>query len=196
MKSLVGVAVALVWSLVVSAAVAAAYVPPRDDAFEKGIQAEIEARDPEGAALFAKATEARDRDDDEASADLLEKVHARDPWFVAGTRRLCGVESRRGHHDRAVSLCREAYQADPSPINGASLALTLLAADHGTSNNGTGALQLAVDAARRAPDDFFVQAALCHCALNMKDTRSVGRCAAAMRRVQPHDAWSLFFTAI
>jgi len=196
MKTVVVVAVALVGLFAVRGASAAPYALPKDEAFEKKLQVEIEAPDPEGAALFAKATEAAERDDDAVAADLLEKVHARDPWFSAATRRLCGWEGRRGNGERAVSLCREAYAEDASAVNGAALARALMGADKGTSDNKTRALELASEAARKAPDDFLVQLTLCQCAASMGDMTTVGHCTAAMRRLQPHDAFALFFMAL
>jgi Zn-dependent protease with chaperone function len=180
-----------------AAARAAPYAPPRDKAFEEKIQAEIQARDPEGAALFAQATSARDRGDDAAYADLLEKVHARDPWFSHATRRLCQVESQREHHDRALSLCREAYAAEPSPQNAAGLATALLAADKGGSADyATRALELAREAVQKAPDDYYTEFTLCQASLRMKDTHTFGAAAAAMRRIAPRDAFTLFFSAL
>src|ERR1019366_4336539 len=109
--SAAAVAAAIV-ALAAQAAIAAPYSFPRNDEFDRKVQAELEARDPEGAAIFAKATAARDAHDEQAAGELLEQVHARDPWFLHATRRLCGVESRRGHHERAIALCREAYASD------------------------------------------------------------------------------------
>src|SRR5579883_2375417 len=198
MKGALLAAVVVVVSVVLaSAARAAPYQPPRDAAFEQKIQAEIQARDPEGAALFAQATSARDRGDDAAYADLLEKVHARDPWFSHATRRLCQVESQREHHERALALCREAYAAEASPENASGLATALLAADNGgNADYGTRALELAREAAQKAPNEFFTQFTLCQASLRMKDTHTFSTAAAAMRRIAPRDAFTLFFSAL
>jgi Zn-dependent protease with chaperone function len=196
MRTVVAVFAVLVWLFAVRGAAAAPYVSPKDPAFEAKIQAEIEARDPEGAALFARATEARDREDNDTAADLFRQVHERDPWFTHATRRLCHIESERNHRDEALALCREAYAKDPSPQNGSSLAIALLAGDKGEGSNGTRALELAGEAARKAPDDYFVQMTLCRCAMHMKDTTTLDRCAPAALRAQPHDAYALFFSAI
>jgi len=196
MKNLVVVALGLALLFAVSGAGAARYVMPGGAEVDRQAQAEIEARDPEGAALFAKATEARDRDDDARVVELLGQVHERDPWFSTATRRLCTGESNLGHHERAVALCREAYAAEASPMNGAALALTLLAGDQGNSDNGTRALELARDAAGKAPDDYFPQMALCQASLNMKDTATFHRCAAGLRQRYPHDAYALYASSI
>jgi len=82
----------------------AAPKPARDQAFEQKIDAELRARDPEAADLFAEATAAADRGDADGAADRFERVRAAAPWFVHATRRLCGVEVKRGHRDRAISL--------------------------------------------------------------------------------------------
>jgi Zn-dependent protease with chaperone function len=173
----------------------AAYLVPRDEAFEKKLQDEIEARDPEGAVLFAQATAARDRDDQDAAADLLEKVRARDPWFVHATRRLCGIESARGHHVRAIALCRQAYAQDASAIDGAALAAALLAAESG-AGWAQEASDIAHEAARKAPEDRYVQMTACQAALAVHDMETFGRCTATLRHVAPHDPAVLYFASI
>lgn len=189
-------AIAVAASLGVAAvARATPYKPPYDAAFEQKIQAEIQARDPEGAALFAQATQARDREDDATYADLLEKVHARDPWFSHATRRLCTVESQRAHHDRALALCREAYAEDASPENADALVTALLAAGRGDAD-AAHALDLARKAAQQAPSDFFAQFTLCQAALKTNDTPTFRAAASALRGIAPHDAFALFFSSI
>jgi Zn-dependent protease with chaperone function len=183
----------VVWA---TGARAAQYQPPRDTAFEEQIQAEIQARDPDGAAFFAQATQARDRGDEGVYADLLEKVHARDPWFTHATRRLCYVESQHDHHERALTLCREAYSADPSSQNAQGLASALLAADQGGhADYGTRALELAKEATQKAPDDYFAQRTLCQASLRMNDTHTFRFALAALRRIAPQDAYTWLFSA-
>lgn len=174
----------------------APYSPPIDPTLETRIQSEISARDAEGAAVFARATDARNRGDTATARDLLQQVHDRDPWFVHATRRLCGAESQLGHHDTAVALCREAYTQDPSSLQASALAMALLEADTGQGSNGTQALELAREAARKSPDDFYAQLTLCQAALRMNDTHAVTAAAAAMRRLAPHDPSALFFSAL
>jgi Zn-dependent protease with chaperone function len=186
----------LVFLLATAAAAAETRLRPRDEEFEKKVQAEIEARDPEGAALFAQATAARDREDWGAAADLLEKVRARDPWFVHATRRLCAAESERGHHDRAVELCRDAYAKDPSPVNGAALAAALMRADKGGGGHAAEASGIAREAARKAPEESFVQMVACQAALGVHDMDALAACSAALRRLAPHDAATLYFAAL
>jgi Zn-dependent protease with chaperone function len=188
-------AVALI-ALVASVARAASYSGPTDAELERRIQSEIAARDPEGAALFARSTQLRDLGNDDATAELLEKVHARDPWFVHATRRLCAVEARRGHGERALALCREAFESDPSALNGSALAFTLLMIDKRTSDNGLKALDLAKEAARKAPDDFYVEMTLCQAALTMHDSHALSQCTAVLRRIAPHDAAALYVVAL
>jgi Zn-dependent protease with chaperone function len=196
MRSVALLTVTLAVLLVVSAAAAAPYVPPRDEAFDRKVQAEIEARDPQGAELFARAGAALDRQDLTAAAGLLEDVHARDPWFVHATRRLCGVESWRGNHERAIALCRQAYGTDASVRNESALALALLMADKGTGDNGTKALDLASEAAHKDPQDYFAQSTFCQAALHMNVLGDVAWCASAMRHIAPHDVQALYYSAI
>jgi Zn-dependent protease with chaperone function len=178
------------------AAPAAPYPTPTDPALEARIQAELAARDPDGAAVFARANEARERGDATTARNLLQQVHDRDPWFVHATRRLCTTESRLGHHDTALALCREAYSQDPSAFQSTALSMALLAADTGKGSYGTQALDLAREATRKAPDDYFAQLALCQAALRMNDTHAVTAAAAAMRRIAPRDPAALFFSAL
>jgi Zn-dependent protease with chaperone function len=196
MRGLFAVGTLLVAALCAAPALALTYVLPRDAAFDQRVQAEIEARDPEGAALFAQATAARDRGDEETSRDRLEQVHARDPWFVHATRRLCGFESSRGDHERAVALCREAYQKDPSAADGSALALALLAADQNSGRYVHEASERAREAAHKEPGDFYTQYALCQAALAVHDTATFHDAAGALRRIAPHDALALYFAAI
>jgi Zn-dependent protease with chaperone function len=164
---------------------------------EAAIQAEIQARDPEGAALFAQATAAFDRGDGDAAADLLEKVHARDPWFVAATRRLCRAESSRGHHERAIALCRDAYATDGSSRNGAALAVALLASNRSAdSAPAREAFSIARKAASQSPNDYYAQMALCQAAVGVGDMAVFGQCAAVLRRIAPHDPGALYMAAI
>ncbi len=196
MRGTTFVATLLATGLLPSTALATPYRPPRDDAFETRIQQEIESRDPEGAALFAQATRARDAGDSAETAALLEKVHERDPWFVHATRRLCFAELGRGRGERALSLCQEAYDRDPSSQNGAALAAALLTTDDGQGSTGSRALDLASAAAHKDPKDFFAQLTFCQCAVHMNDYADVHWCSAAMRGVAPHDIWALYFSAI
>jgi Zn-dependent protease with chaperone function len=133
--------------------------------------------------------------DAKTAADLFEQLHDRDPWFVTATRRACGAEGALGHRERALVLCHEANAADPSPINEAALARVLLL-DDGDREAGVAALRLAREAARNAPDDYYVQLTLCQAAIRAKDDATLSRCTADLRRVQPHDAFTLFFSAI
>jgi len=188
---LAGLAV-LGWALV---AVAAPPPSTRDLAYEAKIQQEIEARDPKGAQLFAQATAARDRGDLDQAADLFGQVRALDPWFVAATRRLCGVESSRGQHDQAVALCRQAYKDDPSAIDGAALALALLEANP-TGQTPWEAAEHARSAAKKAPDDAYVQQVLCQASLAVNDMDALGSCAAVLRRLAPDDMSTSFFCAL
>jgi Zn-dependent protease with chaperone function len=196
MRGIVAFVTVMLLALVTRAAGAAPYRPPHDDALEKRIQAEIEAKDPEGAALFAQATAARERGDDQAIGDLLEKVHARDPWFTHATRRLCGAESGRGHHERAIALCREAYEKSHSPLDATGLATALLAAEGSGSSHLSEALDRAEEALHGAPDDYYAAITLAQVALRVKAMGSFARAVGALRRIAPHDAFALLFMSL
>src|ERR1700751_67814 len=88
-------AAAALWS----SALCAAPQMPRDPAFERQLDAEIRARDPNVADRFAEATAARDRGDLDQAATLFDQLRATAPWCVHATRRLCSVELMRDHRD-------------------------------------------------------------------------------------------------
>ena len=90
----------------------------RDPVFEKKIDAEIRARDPDTADRFAEATAAADNGELDRAASLFEQVRAAAPWFVHATRRLCGeVSSGRGA-SRASSASRKGTLLGPSSHTG------------------------------------------------------------------------------
>jgi len=196
MRGVVTVVAVVLVALFARGARAAPYRAPVDEALEKRIQAEIDAKDAEGARLFAQATAARDREDAATYGDLLEKVHSRDPWFLHATRRLCGVESSRDHHERAIALCREAYAKDPSPLNATGLAGALLAADGTGGAHLNEALDRAQEAVRAEPNDYYAQLMLCQVALRLKVMGAFSESVGALRRIAPHDAAALFFMSL
>ncbi len=166
--------------------------------FEKQIDAEIRARDPDTADLFAEATAAADREDLDRAASLLDRVRAAAPWFVHATRRLCGVEAMRDHRETAILLCREAVAADASPVNEAALAAALLQTKGLPPKADIDeALGLARDASiKEEHPSAFTQAVLCQCALNAGDFPTLAICADQLMRVAPDEMSTHYFAAI
>ncbi len=164
--------------------------------FDRRIVEELRARDPAAATEFEHANAARDRHAlDEAAADY-ESVREKAPWFSHATRRLCGVESDRGHRARAVALCREALKADGAPYNQSALALALLEGDSATLADRTEAMQLATRATERAPEDTFTGMALCQAAIRANDLERLDTCSARLLAIAPGEAATHEFRAV
>jgi Zn-dependent protease with chaperone function len=170
----------------------------RDPAREEEINAELRARDPQAADLFAEATAAVDHDDADRAATLLEQVREQAPWFVHATRRLCGVERRRGHRDRAIALCREAVAAEPSPENEAALAVALVEGKGRPPQADVDeALRLARDASfKEERSTPFTQTVLCQCALAGRDLPTLTICAERLKRIAPEEVSTHYFATI
>lgn len=171
---------------------------PREDALEQKIVAELRERDPKAADLFVQGTADAERNDLEAAAARLEQVRAAAPWFVHATTRLCWVEARRRNRDRAISLCRQAFAADRSPVNETALAFSLLKTDGPSPPEDTlEALRLARDASSREEyPTASTQMVLCQSALEAGDMETLPVCADRLRRIAPDQAGTYYFATI
>ena len=94
--------------------------------FDRRITSELRARDAAAAGLFEQANAARDRGDRAAAIALYEQVRAKQPAFTHATRRLCGELLDAGRVADGKALCREAATADPSALNQAAFAQSLV----------------------------------------------------------------------
>jgi Zn-dependent protease with chaperone function len=170
----------------------------RDQAFEQQLDAELRARDPKAADVFAEGTAAVDRGELDRAADLFAEVRSAAPWFVHATRRLCGVEAMRGHRDAALTLCREAVAADASPVNEAALAAALIQTKEPPPEADVDeALRLARDASNKDEHTSpFTQTVLCQCALAGHDFPTLAICAERLLRVAPDEMSTHYFAAI
>jgi Zn-dependent protease with chaperone function len=170
----------------------------RDPVFEQQIDGELRARDPGAADRFAEGTEDVDRGELDRAADLFAQVRSAAPWFVHATRRLCGVETMRGHRDAALTLCREAVAADPSPVNEATLAAALITANGLPPQADIDeALRLAYGASVNEEHmSAFTQTVLCQCALAGRDFQTLGTCADRLLRIAPDEMSTHYFAAI
>ena len=191
----IGVAAALAPMLLASSARGSLKQQNAD--FNSFITSQLAIRDAAGADLFTQATQAEERGDHDAAADLYGRVRERDPWFFHATRRLCGVEAERGHRDRAIVLCREALAADHSPVNEASLARTLLA---GSPPPAADAVQEAYGHARNAadnnPNDAFAQVVLCEAAMAANELRALDECVRKLQAIDPRTLSTMYFSAV
>jgi Zn-dependent protease with chaperone function len=191
----IAVATALAVTLVASAA--GASLKQQSEDFDRKITEELRARDPEGADLFARAKQASDRKDFDTAADLYARVRERDPWFSHATRRLCGVESSRGNHDRAIALCREALQADGSATNEAALAHVLMDVRGKPADADVReAYGRARDAVGKDPADGYALLVLCHAAISAREIATLESCVGKLKTVDPGTMTTLYLSAI
>lgn len=189
-------ALALAAALALFAAPAFAY---DQAAFERRLAQRLEAIDPEAAKDFAEANAARERDDADRAAALYQKVRERAPKFSAATRRLCGVELRRGRRDRALELCREALATEDLPENQSAMAEALVATPKGTSPKSSEiqeAIVLASSAVAKNADDPFAHMTLCEVALRADRIDKLRECAPALKRVAPELAPSHIYSSL
>lgn len=99
--------------------------------FDRTIQAELKASNPEAAKIFLQANELRDKDPAEAAV-LYRKVIELQPNFHHASRRLCNCELALGHRTEAIARCRDAMKIDPNSIeNLSSLAFVLVSTAEG-----------------------------------------------------------------
>jgi len=171
---------------------------PPDEAFDRKIEAELRALDPKAADLFIEAKTASERGDLDGAAERLERVRASAPSFVHATRRLCGVEARRGHRDRAIALCREAVTEDRSALNLAALAFALTASKGAIPDaDAQEALKLSQKASlEEDPVSAYTQLVLCQSALAARDSAALLTCADRLQWVAPNAMGTHYFSAI
>src|SRR5512143_4274001 len=87
------------------------------EAYTTRITAELQAKNPAAADLFARANAARDREEWAEAERLYREVRRLEPGFVHATHRLCGVVLNQGRRAEAIGLCREALAAADAPEN-------------------------------------------------------------------------------
>jgi tetratricopeptide (TPR) repeat protein len=166
---------------------------------EREIAAPLVEKDPAAAELFARANDAHDRGDLATAADLYGKVREADPWFVAATRRLCGVEAQQDHREVAIPLCREAVAKEGNAFDYATLAEALLVASPGAEGRAAD-INEAVGAARKAisldPEDRSGYHALCICAMAKDDEPMLHEGALGLIRVAPDDIPTNMFASM
>ncbi len=190
--TLLVLSLALAWS-----SRARAEDPPSLDAFDRTITAELVAKNPEAATVFAAANAARERGDLSAAAAGYTRVLALVPEFVHAKRRLCSVESRRGNRGRAITLCREALAAKDSPENHGALALALVTSkDDLPSNVRLEAMDHAKLAVAAKPDDMHTQGILCEVAIATGDVATLRSCSARLVQLAPNESSTHIFVAI
>jgi Zn-dependent protease with chaperone function len=167
--------------------------------FDRRIAAELAARSPDAALVWTEANLAREREEHEKAARLYAKVAVMAPGFTHALRRQAGEELALGRRDRAVALARQAVAAEASPENLAALA-TILARGKGKAEPPKADLdearRLALRAAAAAPDDFYIQAALCQVALQAADGAALKQGVARLLAVAPEEDVTHQFAAL
>lgn len=96
------------------------------DSFSARITKELARVNPKAAGVFKAANQARDSGDLHRAETLYRQVRQIAPDFQDATRRLCGVVLELGRRQEALSLCREAFTAQPTTDNRAALAWALI----------------------------------------------------------------------
>jgi Zn-dependent protease with chaperone function len=108
-------------------AVARSLVPQEPvDTFSARITKELARVNPRAASVFEQANQARDSGDLHTAEMLYRQVHQLAPGFQDATRRLCTVVMALGRRPEALSLCREAFAAQPTMNNRAALTWVLI----------------------------------------------------------------------
>ena len=96
------------------------------DTFSARITKELARANPRAAGLFQQANQARDSGDLRRAETLYQQVRQMTPDFQDATRRLCEVVMKLGRRPEALSLCRQAFTAQPTLDNRAALTWVLI----------------------------------------------------------------------
>ena len=196
-KSLLSLLAAIGAGILFNTPPARAHEPPAE--FDKRITAELETINPEAAALFRQAGEAREKNEHRTAADLYARVQEMVPSFDHAVRRQAYEEVQLGRRDVAVSLARKAVEMSASPENLSSLAFMLsspVSAGHPTEEDKREALLLAERSAGLAPEDPTVQMVLCQVALIGDSFEVLGRCSKKLAKIAPEEVGTHFFAAM
>jgi Zn-dependent protease with chaperone function len=189
------VAVALFLSTrTVSATPSPAETPsPADEAFDRKIQDELAALDPDAVPIMKEADRASFARDLEAAARGYQEVLLRVPTFVHATRRLCGIEVARG---RGLELCRRALELADTPENHAAMAMALVASKDPSLGEIHEAQLHARTAVAKAPNDPNAYRASCVVASASRSAIDLSLCSAALVRLEGQDPFSHFYAAM
>jgi len=176
--------------------------PDTDQAYTDRIVAELQAQDPDAAALFAQAAAARDLGQLSRAGDLYAQVTQLQPTLDHAWRRHCTVLQEAGLRDEALPRCEQALALSPRSENQVSLAYVLLDVPSGvaaTASDRARARELLVAARSQAPDDPMNARLRCHLAMEEDDLELLRACVADLERLAPHHvmtgfhAWALAY---
>lgn len=159
--------------------------PPPPDAFDLRIAAELSARSPEAAALFARANAARAKGGHAEASRLYGEVLALVPDFVHAQRRQAMEELEMGRRDRALVLLRDALARDRSAQNLGALARVLVVGK--VPADTAEALRLSREAVTLAPEDRHVVQGAAGVALEGNDLPLLTECCQRLEALAPDD---------
>jgi len=168
---------------------AAATLEEKSEEFDARILRELDGN-PQAAAMFEQANEARRREDHRRARDLYAQVYGLAPEFVHALRRQAGEEAALGNRAGAIDLARRAVAQEASSENLTALS-AVLSTSQGDGLPAEAERKEALDLARRAvqsePDDYYVQAALAQAALVNDDVALLGQAADRMVALAPEE---------
>jgi Zn-dependent protease with chaperone function len=160
------------------------------------ITAELRARNPEAAAVFARANAARDRHDSIEAEQLYREVLRLEPGYVHATRRLCGVLLEQHRRGAALALCREALAAADIPENHEQLLWALVKTDPKVPPTAAELREARGHAnlLLKVPDpNGTILVPACTAAIALKDLAMLRRCVRRMEEVAPAEVATHYF---
>jgi len=185
----------LVLALLLLATSAAASPPKRDPVYEKKLDEQLQAQDPDAVPIFRQATEAANAEKLDEAVAGFEAVRKRVPTFSPAARRLCYAELGRGHRDLAISICREAVALEHSADNRTTLAMALIDGSPKPEEYGE-AMSLLRAATQQDPDNATAQALLCKGAVDAHDALTARGCTDALLRLAPNEPYPHYYASV
>ncbi len=158
------------------------------------LERELQAQSPEAADLFRRAVAASERKDHRTAAELYGRLRQLVPGFTPALRRQGGEELRLGHHEQAVALCREAVSLEPSPDNLSVLSMALIESPDKVQQ--VEALELAISAAAKEPDNYFNALVLAQAAMVNDNLSRLESAAGRLVALAPQESEGYYFLAI
>lgn len=185
----------LVLALLLGATSASASPPKRDPVYERKLDEQLHAQDPDAVPIFRQATEAANAEKLDEAVAGFEDVRKRVPTFSPAARRLCYAELGRGHRDRAIAVCREAVALEHSSDNRTTLAMALMDGLPKPEEYAE-AISLLRAATQQDPDNATAQALLCKGAVDAHDALTARGCTDALLRLAPSEPYPHYYASV
>ena len=167
--------------------------------FERRITAELAAQNPDAAAIFTQANEARRRNppDHALASSLYHRVYELAPFFVHALRREGGEELALRHDARALAIAREAVAQARTPENEAALAFALAERTvKPTEPERREALAIARRLVGTAANDPVLQLMAGEIALRSDDLAVLEAVLVNLRRIAPQEMTTHYLDSI